>query len=279
MADISDARQALAQIIAGLIYPAGVPAGTMPSAAVIGAPVRIYAGSPEREALDADLAAGIVNITVETGQDGVNTTRFPAVDQVISVEPPSLSWVVAGIGATLCGAVATPQNAGLLVDGKAYLYAVQPADTLETIGAALAALVAVDQAASAEGATIVMPNSHRIVGRIGTVGRTLREVGREIITVHVSVWAPSPTLRQAAAAAFEPNLRDLRRFPLPDDSIAQIWAERSNDEDRLEKAALYRRNALYKLEYASTIAGTASQILSFTENVAAGAAPAVMLAG
>jgi hypothetical protein len=267
MADIGDVRQALAQIIGGLVYPMGVPPGIAPPAPLIGAPVRVYAGSPEREALDADLAVGIVNISVEIGHDGENRTRFPVVDQVIAANPPSLAWAISGVGATLSGTVTVPQNVALIVDGSAYLYAVQATDTLASISGALAALIAVDQPASATGAVVTIPASHQIIGRVGTVGQTLREVARELVSVHVTVWAPSQNLRQATAAAFEPNLRDLRRFPLPDRSVAQIWFERSDDDDQLEKAALYKRNALYKLEYASTIAGSAAQILTFVETV------------
>jgi hypothetical protein len=267
MADISDVRQALAQIIGALAYPVGVPSGAAPPSPLIGAPVRIYAGSPEREALDADLAAGIVNVSVEIGHDGENTSRFPVLDQVIAASPPTLTWTIEGTGATLGGTVTVPQNAGLLVDGRAYLYAVQPTDTLASIANALAALIEADQPAAADGPVVTMPQSRQIIGRVGTVGQTLREVARELVTVHVTVWAPSQLLRQATAVAFEPNLRDLRRFPLPDQSIAQLWLERSYDEDQLEKATLYKRNALYKLEYASTIAGIAPQILTFVETV------------
>ncbi len=267
MADIADLRPALAQIIGGLIYPGGTPAGSAPPAPVIGAPVRIYAGSPEREALDADLATGIINISVEIAEGGENTTRFPVVDQVIAIGASSLSWSIEGTAATLAGSIATPQNAGLLVDGIAYLYAVQPTDTLASIASALAALVAADQPATANGAMVTVPGSHEIIGRVGTVGQTLREVGRSIVTAHITIWAPSQPLRQATAAAIEPNLRDLRRFPLPDQSIAQIWFDHSQDTDRLEKATLYQRNLFYKLEYASTIAGSTAQILTFVETV------------
>jgi hypothetical protein len=267
MADISDVRQALAQFIGGLLYPGGIPAGPTPASPIVGVPVRIYPGAPEREALDNDLAAGIVNVTVEVGQDGQDTTRFPVVDQVIGMNPATLGWAIAGTTATLGGTVSTPQNAGLLVDGKAYLYAVQPVDTLATIAAAVAALIGVDQPATAVGAVVSVPQSRLITGRIGTVGQTLREVARELLTVGITVWAPSQPLRRAVAVAFEPNLRDLRRFALPDQSIAQIWLARSYDDDQPEKAMLYKRNAFYSVEYATTIAGTAPQILTFVETV------------
>lgn len=268
MATLSDLRAGLAQVVGGILYPSGVPAGATPASPVVNCPVRVFQGAPEREAIDADMAAGIVDVSIASVPGGINTTRYPAVDIPVALAPPSLSWGVAGTIATLVGTIETPQNVGLLVDGQAFLYAVQPADTLASVAAALAALIADVQPASAAGAAVTVPGSHSLIGRAGGVAMTQREVGRERITVQITIWAASEAQRQAVGTVIEPGLRDLRRLPLPDGSIAMIWFGSTMDADEAEKSSIYRRTLNICAEYASIIVGTAAQILDFRENIA-----------
>jgi hypothetical protein len=267
MADISDVRESLAQIIGAILYPAGVPVAVNPPSPLVGACVRVYAGWPERDALDVDLRAGIVSVSVYAPNKGRDTTRYPVSDTVLSTGSTTLTWVISGTTATLGGTVASPQNAGLLVDGHAYLYGVHPNDTLSTIAAALAALVNVDQPATAIGPAVSIPDSRKIIGRVGSVGTSLREVGREKVQVWITTWAPSDALRSATAKAFQPVLKNTPRFPLPDGSIAALFPDGTVDEDGQGKALLYKRHSLFWVEYAETIPGTPAQILTFVENV------------
>jgi hypothetical protein len=267
MATISDLRAAIAQAVGGMLYPAGILAGTNPPSPVAGCPVRVYQGWPEREAIDADMAAGIVDVTVNVLPGSVNTTRYPVVDVPISISPPTLAWEVEGTTATLSGTLSTPQNVGLLVDRQAFIYAVQPTDTLDSIVAALAALINAVQPASVAGPVMSIPGSHAIIGRAGGVATTLREVGRQRVSVQILVWAPSEALRNAAGGAIEPALRGLRRIGLADQSIAMIWFGEVDDNDDAAKSDIYRRTLRLSAEYASTIVSTAAQILSFVENV------------
>lgn len=260
MATLSDLRAALAQVVGAALYPAGAP--------VAGCPVRIFQGRPEREALDADLAAGTVNVSVFILSGGYNTSRYPVVDTVLSIPATTLSWSVVGATATLVGTVFSPQNVGLVVDGAAFIYAVQPTDTLASIATALATQIDATQPASAVGPVVSIPNSHSISGRVGAVGTTLREVGREMVTVTVEISAPSDTLRTAVGAVVEPALRDLRRIKLTDQSIAVVWYELTMDSDGAEKADLYRRTIHIGAEYASTVTGTFAQVLTVCTTIA-----------
>jgi hypothetical protein len=268
MATLSDLRAGLAQVVGGILYPAGVPSGTNPPTPIVNCPVRVFQGWPEREAVDADMTAGIVDVSVYSLPSGINTTRYPVVDVPIALTPPTLCWSVAGTAATLGGTVTAPQNIGLLVDGQAYLYAVQPADTLGSIASALAASIAAIQSASATGPVVSVPGSHSIIGRAGGVATTLREVGREKVIVQIKIWAPSDALRSAVGAALEPVLRNLRRLPLADQSIAMIWFDGVSDIDELAKSDVYERRLSLETEYASTVTSSAAQILSFSANQA-----------
>jgi hypothetical protein len=267
MATISDLRAAIAQAVGDMLYPAGVPAGTTPPSPVAGCPVRVFQGWPEREAIDADMAAGVVDVTVNVLPGGVNTTRYPAVDVPISISSPTLAWNIEGTTATLSGTVSTPQNVGLLVDRQAFIYAVQPTDTLDSIVAALAALIDPVQPASVTGLVVTIPGSHAIIGRAGGVATTLREIGRQRVSVQIVVWAPSDALRNATGGAIEPGLRGLRRIGLADQSIAMVWFGELGDNDDAAKSDIYRQTLRLNVEYASTTVSTAAQILTFADNV------------
>jgi hypothetical protein len=128
-------------------------------------------------------------------------------------------------------------------------------------------LVDAVQPASAAGQVVLVPNSHAIIGRAGGVGTTLRETGRQRVTLEISVWAPSETLRNEVASIVEPSLRDIRRLTLADQSIAVVWFGQVADTDELAKSNLYRRTFWLDAEYASTVTSTAAQIVSFIETV------------
>ena len=267
MATISDLRAAIAQAVGGMLYPAGIPAGTNPASPVAGCPVRVFQGWPEREAIDADMAAGIVDVSVYVLPGSVNTTRYPEVDVPVSTSPPTLAWSVEGTTATLGGTVSAPQNVGLQVDRQAFIYAVQPMDTLASIATALAALVNGVQPASAVGPVVTIPGSNCVIGRVGGVGITLREVGRERVTVEIVIMASSDALRNTVGAAIEPGLRTLRRTRLADESVAMTWFGQVVDTDELAKSGIYRRTIWVNGEYASTITSTVAQVISFTDTV------------
>lgn len=263
MATISDLRGAIAQVIGTTLYPAG-GTGNSP---IAGCPVRVYQGWPEREALDADIAAGIVNVSVFVRPGGKNTTRYPVQDVVISIPAPTLGWSIVGQAATVTGTVSSPQNIGLILLNQAFIYAVQSNDTLSTIAAALAALVNAVTPASASGPTITIPAAGAIQGRTGGVGVSLKEVGREKVTLSIDIWAPSEALRNAVGAPIEPMLRDLRRITLADQSIAVTWYGQTVDSDSQEKAAIYRRMIWLEAEYASTITGAPAEVITFAQQI------------
>ena len=63
MADQSDVEIALVNVVAAALYPDGTDKFSVP-----GPDCRIYRGWPNSAALDADLAAGKINVTVFPGR-------------------------------------------------------------------------------------------------------------------------------------------------------------------------------------------------------------------
>lgn len=72
MADLSDVESSLVTVIAGLLYPNGTG---QPSS--VGIPCKVFAGWPTAAQLDADLVAGVANVSVYPTQIERNTTRYP----------------------------------------------------------------------------------------------------------------------------------------------------------------------------------------------------------
>jgi hypothetical protein len=48
---------------------------------------------------------------------------------------------------------------------------------------------------------VTVPGSHAIIGRAGGLGTTLREVGRQKVSVQAEIWASSNALRNAVGGA------------------------------------------------------------------------------
>src|SRR5690242_4735388 len=112
MADQSDVEDALVELVSAALYPNGTSAGSVP-----GPDCRVYRGWPNSAALDADLAAGRVNVTVFPGSGtGRTTTRYP---QQWAGPPatPSLTAMVSGTSVTFSGKADVGQIAGILIDG------------------------------------------------------------------------------------------------------------------------------------------------------------------
>lgn len=266
MADLSDVANALVTLAAAVAYPNGT---SQPS--LIGADVRVFVGWPTPARLDADLAVGKVNISVfpVPGMERVISSAFG--DWTTPTAPVNtITLTLSGQTVTVGGTVSTPQNAALVVDNKAYVYAVQAGDTLASIATALAALVNVDQTATAAGAVVTIPGATYISPRVGGVGTSQRETGRIEHLFMLTTWAPSPTLRDQLAPKINSALSGTTHLLLPDQSTATPRYRRSNQDDGSQKAGLFRRDLVYAVEYSTYTTETDYQITATVENVSAG---------
>lgn len=84
-------------------------------------------------------------------------------------------------------------------------------------------------------------------------GKAVKEVGRQERVFQVVIWAASPEVRTAIARVVDPALRNTPRFALPDSSIMRLAYKSSPMNDMLQKAAIYRRDFFYTVEYVTTI--------------------------
>lgn len=268
MASVTEVASTLAAMLAGVMYPNGTG---QPS--IAGVPVLVYPGWPSEAQLDADLlaldqGAGKCHLTVWPTDTEKNTTRYPT-DWVTQQAPAvTIAAAIAGQQVTLSGTVSTPQNVVIVANGLPFVYAIQAADTLSSIAAALASLLVVGGiAATSSGAVVTLPAAADLTAaRVGANGVMSRELGRQERMFQLSIWAATPTQRDAIGKALDVAMRKAEFVALPDGYAARVVYVRSVETDRFQKEKLYRRDLFYSIEYPTTESTSATSVTQ-TETV------------
>lgn len=252
MADIDDVLNAIVTIAAQQAYPNGTGA-----ASITGTNIRVFAGWPDPDTLNADLAAGNVAVSVFPTPSERDMTRYPMEWQDNSVNAAKLTLTISGQTVTVGGTILAGEAAVVTVNGTPYSYGVTASDTLNSVAAGLAALI---PAATASGAVVTITNAHALTGMVSTAGTSIKEVGRQERVIQVTIWAPDPTKRTTVAKAIDAAMRQQYRITLADDTVAHVSYRGSPITDMLSKQRLFRRDLLYGVEYATTITQVAQVI-------------------
>lgn len=277
MADLPDVEDALIALTATGLYPGGT---AQPCSAKLadGTPIpcAIERGWPVQEQLQKDLKAGICVVSVYSLPGERNTSRYSAEWIDLGAVTPTIAAAInaAQTQITFSGAISVPVNVGAIVNGKAYAYAVQANDTLSTIASALAALINIDTAATSNGAVVTIAGGRSIEVHVGGVGTAIRELGRQERQFQITIWAPDQPRRDALAKFLDGFLRGAgqespRHFlQLSDGLKARLRYVRTLPTDQGQLAALFRRDLVYSVDYATTEAIDAPAIVIFQANVA-----------
>lgn len=258
MADISDVTDTLAGIITGLLYPNGTA-----SPPAVRTNTRVEVGWPVPEQIQTDLANTIVGNALDLPICTVsiyplpterNTTRHLPIWQPATLNTPTLTLTASGQTVTVGGTIpliTNPHNAAIFANGIPYVYAVQPADTLNSIAAALAALIAVAIPGSSSAGPLVTLPAGALLGavRIGVTGTSMLEVARQEKQIQIVIWADSPDHRSAIAKIIDPALKAMTFIALPDLTAGRIRYVGNRESDNAEKQGIYRRDLMFTVEY------------------------------
>ncbi len=261
MADQSDVETALAAIVAGVLYPQGAD-----GASAAGAACRIHRGWPDAATLDADLLAGRVTVTVAgDARAQRTTTRYPDEWRAQRFVAPGLQVSVGGNAATFSGDAGPGQLAGVLAEQVAAVHRTVVGDTAQTVAAAIAAALAAVpgplSATAAQGTTVVVGGASAVVARALADQPSIRETRRQRQAFRVACWCPDPTTRDTVAAAIDSALATYDFLGLPDGMAGRLLYLASTATDRVQDAALYRRDLIYTVEYATTLAADLPRLL------------------
>lgn len=262
MADQSDVEAALVALASAALYPRGIGA-----ASVAAVPCRVYRGWPNSAALDADLAAGIVNVSVFP-VDGAtrNTTRYP--DAWLSdPPPPTLTVSVAADAATFGGTATAGQLAGIAADGRSYVYRTQDGDTPALVAANLATLAGADYFTTLTDATVRLPGARYLIARVVADSPALMDVRRQSQRFRIACWCSAPTIRDTVAGAIDGALAPVRFLDLADGTKGRLIYAGGATLDESQNATLYRRDLLYDVEFATTVLAVQPTMLFGTGHV------------
>ena len=249
MADLSDVETALVLTIGDALYPQG---STAPSA--VGVLCRIYRGWPNSAGLDADLAAGYVNVTVfPEARMQENTTRWPSEFETGALSVPDLAVTVSGVSATVSGSARLGQVAGILCDNVAVVHRTAAGDTPVVVAAILAQRLRTVRIVQLSGATLTVPGAGRLIGRVVADQPAQKQTRRQRQRFRVSCWCPDPATRDIVSATVDRALSMQDFLPLADGTAGRVRFTGTNVFDQSEDAALYRRDLLYSVEYATTV--------------------------
>jgi hypothetical protein len=244
MADLSDVENAIVTNVIGALYPNGVS-----QASVVEAICRVYRGWPTPTALNSDLAAGAVNVTVfpATKPDEVPDPYFDMV--YASTSAIGLAAVVTGSSVTFSGLTVANQTVGLLIDGVPYIYNSNAGDSTENIAANLAALIQGSRLAVLSASTITIPGVASLTVRIVTKASVSWSVRRQRREVLICCWCPSALLRDSVCTAVDFALAVSSFISLTDGTKAHAHYVSTQVYDQSQNALLYRRDVCYKFEY------------------------------
>ena len=264
MADLSDVLNQIVGMSATAVYPNGT---ANPSVANAG--IKIYAGWPVPNVLETDLAAGKAHISVYPLATERKTSRHIGRPWQTAQDPvTTITGVVSSTTATLSGTVTTPQNICLNVNKKAYIHAVQATDTLTSIATALTALIQADHPlASSNVATVTIPDAFSISFSAGGVAKVVRELKRQEKQFQITVWAPTPTIRDQISSAVDSALAAINDLTFADGSHGIMLYARTFQTDQMEKSMLYRRDIVYTVDYATTQTSQAAQVIAPILNI------------
>lgn len=260
MPDISEVLAGIVDAVAAALYPAGL---SEPSA--VGAGVRVFPGWPDPKNLDEDLARGIVNVSLFPRPGMARPeVRYSKAWSGEGIPTPTMTATVVGEVITFTG-VGSAGLLGAVVEGveRAWPLQIQTGQTPEQVASAFLALVTLDRPATVAGPTLTLPGSINLKARCVAPVPEERELRRQTQGLQVTIWAPTPALRDATASAVDIWLASTPFLPVSGHQVRLQYVGNAFDDDA-RQARLHRRDLLMSADY-PTIQSRVSPAVSIPE--------------
>ena len=255
MPDRSDVEQALASLIAGVIYPDGADRD-----GVAGCTCRVYRGWPIAGALEEDIARGAAHVTVQPIAGTMRDRTRYSPEWQGTLATPTLSTSVHGETVAFDGYGGAGQVAGIRVDGQGFAYRMRDGDSASLVAAALAVQIRAARSAVSSNRTVHLPGGRGILARVVADGDGGQEVRRQECRFRLTFWCPDPTLRDSLVGLVDAALADLTFLDVGDWACRlRIAGDSSSDEG--SAAGIWRRDLMYSVEYPTIIKQTLPSML------------------
>ena len=256
MADQSDVEDALVEAVSIALYPNGTSQTSVP-----GPDCRIYRGWPNSAALDADLRAAKINVTVFPGGGASRTTTRYAEHWMGAAAHPNLTAKVNGSSVTFGGSADIGQIAGVLIDGTSYAYRTQAGDTPQSVAANIATMARGKSIVRLTYSTLSIPGAGDLVARVVADAPVQQEVRRQEQGFRITCWCSTPATRDTAATAIDQALSSQHFLTLADGTTGRLTYVGTTVFDQSQNARLYRRDLNYNVEYATVVSNTLPAML------------------
>lgn len=247
MPDRADVEQALAALIAGVLYPNGPETDS-----VTRGPCRIYRGWPVSVTLEADLARGTVHVTIQPASGTLRDTSRYSQEWQGTVPPLTLQATVDGEVIAFDGTASVGQAAGVRVDGQSYVYRVREGDTPEVVASVLGGMIGADRASISSQNTITVPNGFGMFASVVADGQGGRELRRQTAGFRVTLWCPDPGVRDRVAAVVDVALAGTTFLDVGGWGCRVRMAGGSST-DEASAGGVWRRDLLYSIEYPTVL--------------------------
>jgi hypothetical protein len=260
VADISDVETAMVGLIAGFLQ---LGATYFPPAAVQSpvalAQCKVFRGWPTAAKLEADLAAGISNVSVfPVPGAGRRTTRYVPQWNPGPKITPTLLATVDGSTVIITGVPTVNQVIGIRFGAgfspTTVTYRPSVSDTTLSIAAALGAMIS---DATVTGPVITIPDATNLATAVVVDQQMWAETRRQDQHIWVIGWCPAPLVRDVVMKAVDSGFGDMLdasgnltdQFPLPDGSSARLLYMSSHTDDQAQKSGVWRRDLRYIVSY------------------------------
>lgn len=271
MADLVDVEEALKSFVIATLYPNGVI-----SPSITGDAIKIYRGWPIPANLDADLAAGIVNVSIYTQTVERNVTRYTKDWYTFKQPAPLLTVTASGNAVTIGGAIQAGDFAMVKVGLRnAYSAPVVAGSTFASVAAALAAAIVVGfPGTAAAGPVITIPTGAAIAGVVGGTGTSVQVMRQQQRGFQVTAWCSTPAQRDRVGPVIDFAFAGIERLALPDGTSGRLIYEKSWVTDKGQREQCYRRDLTYSVEYPTIATRPDTSIGAVQVNNTGGISPA-----
>ncbi|WP_324021806.1 hypothetical protein GC090_20070 (plasmid) [Pantoea sp. JZ29] len=255
MASVGDVCLFIARRVENTIYPGG---NRLPG--IINAAVKIYPGWPVPGSLETDINAGGVHISVWPlpAERKINGALGRPWRILPKCEPP-LQITVNDNVISVSGVSSALTHVRLKLDGKDSSFQFRPQTKAEEVVKILSGAF---PHTFTVGRSLYGLNAENISAAVTTAGIAVRELHRQVKDFQVTVWAPSPALRERIGSAIDGTLSEECHIDLNDGVPAQLLYLRQFDSDKAENWHVYRRDLFFSVNFATTQSMTAPEIIN-----------------
>ncbi|WP_313188882.1 hypothetical protein [Pantoea sp.] len=253
MASVDDVSHFLARRVADVVYPGGIQ---LPG--IVNAAVKIYPGWPVSGDLQQDIGKGGVHISVwPLPAERKIGSALGRPCRVIAKGRPSLQITVNGSLIGVYGVASAFTNVRVSLDEKEFSFQFRAGTTAAQVVHLLTVLLPLSFIVGSKVCVLMVKH---IKALVTTAGTAVRELRRQIKDFQITVWAPTPVLRNRIGSAIDVALSEQCHIDLDDGAPAQLLYARQFDSDRSENWHVYRRDLIFSVNYAITQTLTAPEV-------------------